>query len=201
MASPSTGTDTHRTRRLEYLPWCSEPIGSVLALFREGMASTQVAYRLLCYFKILDAWKNGQGPFAQSDELLKKKNRRRDKSRLKLDDRLFSGKGDAKKYEDYLGKKFTWVIDQCTDARDFIAHPFRRSGEFISLDDPNTLIALGDLANIAERMAIEVVVEELQLLSSIAETDLTERVVRSLVHPSWGQDVLEECARRTSRPA
>src|SRR5262249_23105856 len=41
------------------------PIGSLLALFREGMASTQPAYRFLCYYKILEAWKENHGPFMQ----------------------------------------------------------------------------------------------------------------------------------------
>jgi len=39
-----------------------------MALFREGMASTHASQRFLSYYKILDAWKNGDGPFKLTNE-------------------------------------------------------------------------------------------------------------------------------------
>ena len=86
-------------------------VGSLLALFREGMASPQPAYRFLCFFKIIDAWKNHHGPFAQTDGLLEKKGRKRDTSTLVLHEEMLSGKWPAENYKDNLGKKFTSCID------------------------------------------------------------------------------------------
>ena len=163
-------------------------IGSLLALFREGMASVQPAYRFLCYFKILDAWKNHHGPFAQTDEQLKAKGKRRDTSTLLLRDDMFAGKWPTDNYKHNVGRKFTSYIDEMDDARNFLAHPFRRSNEFVSFDDPRTLAHFADLANVAERMAIEVLVEEVKLISSCDETGVTGRVAQSITHRSWAPE-------------
>jgi Methylamine utilization protein MauJ len=46
----------------------AHPLGSLMALFREQMASTHASQRFLSYHKILDAWKNGDGPFKLTNE-------------------------------------------------------------------------------------------------------------------------------------
>ncbi len=166
-------------------------IGSLLALFREGMAAIQPAYRFFCYFKILDAWKNHHGPFKHTDELLKAKGRMRDMSGLVIRDEIFAGKWPREKYADLIGRKFTSLIDAMDDARNFLAHPFRYSSEFVSFDDPATLAHFSDIANIAERMAIEVLVEEIKLIASIDDTGTTQRIARSLSHRSWGPEFFE----------
>jgi hypothetical protein len=166
-------------------------IGSLLALFREGMASIQPAYRFFCHFKILDAWKKHHGPFKHTDELLKAKGRIRDTSVLVVRDEMFGGKWPPENYGHLIGKKFTSLIDAMDDARDFLAHPFRHSGEFVSFDDPATLAQLSDIANIAERMAIEVLVEEIKLVASIDDTGTMQRVARSFTHRSWAREFFE----------
>lgn len=166
-------------------------IGSLLALFREGMASIQPTYRFFCYFKILDAWKNRHGPFKHTDELLKAKRRMRDTSGLVVRDEMFAGKWPRENYADLIGRKFTALIDAMGDARNFLAHPFRRSGEFVSFDDPATLAHFSDIANIAERMAIEVLVEEIKLIASIDDSETTQRIARSFTHRSWAPEFFE----------
>ena len=57
--------------------------------------------------------------------------------------------------------------------------------------DPHTLQALSDLANIAERMVIEILAEDIRVIRSLGATTIGERVVAGYVHESWGRDLLE----------
>ena len=76
-------------------------------------------------------------------------------------------------------------------ARKFLAHPFDSKGVFVSLDDPKTLQSLSDLANIAERMVIEILVEEIRVIQSLGPNEATQRVIAGYVHESWGRDLVE----------
>ena len=76
-------------------------------------------------------------------------------------------------------------------ARKFLAHPFDSKGVFVSLDDPKTLQSLSDLANIAERMVIEILVEEIRVIQSLGPNETTQRVIAGYVHESWGRDLVE----------
>jgi hypothetical protein len=167
------------------------PIGSLLALFREGMAATQPAYRFLCYYKILEAWHGNSIPFSLLTDRLRAKPDGPHRGRLVITAEMFDGKWDPAKYQDLIGRKFTRVFDEMRGARDFLAHPFLQSRGFVNLDDPRTLGSLSDVANVAERMALVVLAEEIRLLQ-VLEPDGTRRMVSSLVHESWGQELLTE---------
>ena len=167
------------------------PIGSLLALFREGMASVQPAYRFLCYYKILEASNKGSGPFQQVNHLFADKGRVAARNVLRIQAAMFQGKCEPEKYEHLIGKKFGWCFEQMNEARKFLAHPFDADGVFVSLDDPNTLQAISDLANIAERMVIEVLVEEIRVVESLGVSENSRRVIAGYVHESWGRDLLE----------
>jgi Methylamine utilization protein MauJ len=169
----------------------ANPIGSLLALFREGMASPQPAYRFLCYYKILEAWHGGHGPFKRiTEELAAVDGNAARRLKLMIQPEMFEGKCDRSKYEHLIGKKFTWCFDQMNEGRKFLAHPFDAKGTFVSLDDPATIAALSDVANLAERMVIEILVEEIRVIKSLDTSGTTERVVSSYVHESWGADLL-----------
>jgi Methylamine utilization protein MauJ len=174
------------------------PIGSLLALFREGMASEQPAYRFLCYYKIIEAWNKGSGPFEQVRELLPDKGKIASRKALKIEAAMFEGKWDQEKYKHLLGKKFGWCFEQMNDARKFLAHPFDSDGVFVSLDDPSTLQAISDAANIAERMVIEILVEEIRIVESLGVSENSRRVIAGYVHASWGRDLLERSSTTRS---
>jgi len=102
---------------------------------------------------------------------------------LVLDAGMFTNKPNTHDYSEVLGKKFTWCIDRMNEPRKFMAHPFDEQGQFLSLDDPLTQAALSQAANMAERMAIEILVEEIKLLRSLAPWDeIGDRDPRRL-HP------------------
>jgi hypothetical protein len=168
------------------------PIGSLLALYREGMASVQPAYRFLCYYKIIEAWKEAIGPFKQVNQLFSDRGRVPARRALRFQLSMFDGKCEVEKYEHLIGKKFGSYFDQMNAARKFLAHPFDTEGTFVSLDDPTTLQALSDLANIAERMVIEILAEEIRVIQSLGATITGERVIAGYVHESWGRDLLEK---------
>jgi hypothetical protein len=167
------------------------PIGSLLALFREGMASEQPAYRFLCYYKIIEAWNKGSGPFEQVKKLFADRGRVATRKVLTIEAAMFEGKCAPEKYEHFVGKKYGWCFEQMNEARKFLAHPFDLDGVFVSLDDPSTLQAISDFANIAERMVIEILVEEIRMVESLGVSETSRRVIAGYVHESWGRDLLE----------
>jgi hypothetical protein len=174
----------------------ADPLGSLMALFREGMASTHASQRFLSYYKILDAWRNGNGPFKRTNEHLRAKGMTR--RTLMLEEAMFVNKPASHDYAPVLGKKFTWCIDRFNEPRKFMAHPFDKEGQFLSLDDPMTQAALSQAANMAERMVIEILVEEIKLLRSLAPTpdETGDRVLAAYVHESWGKELLTASADR-----
>jgi hypothetical protein len=167
------------------------PIGSLLALFREGMASTQPGYRFLCFYKIIEAWKEHHGPFKQVNQAFAVQGKVPKRRVLKVEDDMFSGKCEPEKYQHLIGKKFGWCFEKMNDARRFLAHPFSSEGEFVSLDSPETIQALSDTANIAERMAIEILVDEIRVVQSLDSSGTTDRVIAGYIHETWGRDLLQ----------
>lgn len=155
------------------------------------MASEQPAYRFLCYYKIIEAWNKGAGPFEQVKKLLADRGKVATRNILKIETAMFQGKWEPAKYEHLVGKKFGWCFEQMNEARKFLAHPFDSDGVFVSLDDPSTLQAISDLANIAERMVIEILVEEIRMVESLGISEFSRRVIAGYVHESWGHDLLE----------
>lgn len=168
------------------------PIGSLLALFREGMASVQPAYKFLCYYKIIEAWKEAIGPFKHVNKLFYDRGQVPARRVLRFQLAMFDGKCELDKYEHLIGKKFGSCFDQMNAARKFLAHPFDTKGTFVSFDDPKSLQALSDLANIAERMVIEILAEEIRVIRLLGATITGERVIAGYVHESWGRDLLEK---------
>jgi hypothetical protein len=177
----------------------AHPLGSLMALFREGMASTHASQRFLSYYKILDAWRKGDGPFKLTNEQLRAKGMARRK--LVFAKEMFLNRPASHDYSEVLGKKFTWCIDRMNEPRKFVAHPFDEEGKFLSLDDPTTQAALSQAANMAERMAIEILVEEINVIRSLAPSDEAGNLLlEAYVHESWGKDLLPKVAAVAGAP-
>jgi hypothetical protein len=169
----------------------ANPIGSLVALFREGMASIQPAYRFLCYYKIIEAWNAGLGPFWQVNQTFQARGRQPDRRILVIGADMFQGKVDFDRFSHLVGRKFSRCFQEMNGARKFLAHPFSTEGAFVSLDSPDTQGQLADLANLAERMAIEIIVEEIRIVGSLDDTGTTARIVKSYIHDSWGNNTFE----------
>lgn len=70
-----------------------------------------------------------------------------------------------------MDKKFTWCRDKFRDYRDALAHPFLSDG-YINLDDFETQSELSAYANLAERMALSILEEELKLWAEYSDDPL-----------------------------
>jgi hypothetical protein len=46
------------------------------------------------------------------------------------------------------------------------------------------------VANLAERMAIEIIVEEMRVIRALGSSETTERVMASYAHETRGEDLL-----------
>lgn len=157
-------------------------IGSLFALFREGMNSTSFAYRFLSYYKIAEAWKDKKGPFASLiAEALRKGKTPSFPSRIVTEDFL-TGSYRPAYHACYLNKKFTWCVDNLEDIRAVLAHPFNKTSHFANLDSPDVQAHLGALANLIERIAIQILVDFLNSWDEIDDTGLARQVKSAYSH-------------------
>ncbi len=152
----------------------SEPIGTMFALFREGMNSNSDSYRFLCFFKIIESWKKRKCAFKSTDDKYKKIYASVSKrNTLKVTKTLLSGAYCHKYHDNFIERKFKDIFEELSEIRDMIAHPFKdkKSAEkveyFFNLDAPEYQAYIGAFSNLVERMATKILDEELQILASI----------------------------------
>lgn len=165
------------TLRLSLLSLHQEShIGSLFALFREGMNSTSFAYRFLSYFKIAEAWKGRKGPFAWVVHEANRKGKSPDFPVRKVDKELLGGSYRPEYHDVFLNKKFTWCIDQLEEIRALIAHPFNKFSEFTNLDSPDAQAHLGAIANLTERIAIQLLEDVLEKYEQLDESGIGNQI-------------------------
>lgn len=158
------------------------PIGSLFALFREGMNSTSSAYRFLSYFKIAEAWKNRLGPFAWLVAEAKRKNRPPSMPVRVVTVEFLGGSYRPAYHDPYVGKKFTWCIDQLEELRAVVAHPFNKASAFTNFDSPDAQAYLGAAANLVERIAIQLLEDFLEEWEAVDEGGLAKQVKSVYAH-------------------
>jgi Methylamine utilization protein MauJ len=151
-------------------------IGSLFALFREAMNSTSFAYRFLSYFKIAEAWKGRKGPFAWIIYEARRRGISPDLPVRKVDKEFLGGSYRPEYHDAFLGKKVTWCINQLEEIRALIAHPFNKLSEFTNLDSPEAQAHLGALANLTERIAIQLLEDVLEKYEKIDESGIGSRI-------------------------
>jgi len=146
-------------------------INALFAIFREGMNSVSYSNKFLSYYKILESYPN-HGPFKETNDFFENNNIKNGRGRPKVTKELLKGAYTEKYHASYLDKKFTWCRDHLRTYRDAIAHPFLSDG-YINLDDINTQSELSAYANLAERMALNILEEELKLWVKYSNDPLT----------------------------
>lgn len=163
--------------RLSLLSFHQEShIGSLFALFREAMNSTSFAYRFLSYFKIAEAWIRRKGPFAWIIYEAKRNGKSPHFPVRKVDKELLGGSYSSEYHDVFLNKKFTWCINQLEEIRALIAHPFNNLSEFTNLDSPDAQAHLGALANLAERIAIQLLEDVLEKYEQLDDSGMAKKI-------------------------
>lgn len=151
-------------------------IGSLFALFREGMNSTSFAYRFLSFFKIAEAWKQQKGPFAWIIYEAKRKGISSDFPIRKVDKELLGGSYRPEYHNVFLNRKITWCINQLEEIRALIAHPFNNLSEFTNLDSSDAQAHLGALANLTERIAIQLLEDVLEKYEQLDDSGMAKQI-------------------------
>jgi len=150
-------------------------IGSLFALFREGMNSTSFAYRFLSFFKIAEAWKQ-QKVHLLGLLMKKRKGIPSDFPIRKVDKGLLGGSYRPEYHNVFLNRKFTWCINQLEQFRALIAHPFNNLSEFTNLDSSDAQAHLGALANLTERIAIQLLEDVLEKYEQLDDSGMAKQI-------------------------
>lgn len=144
------------------------PIGSLLALYREGMNSVDLAYRYINFFKIYESWYNNDFAFKLTNNVLGKINI----SRLgfKITKKLLLSSYVPFYHDNFLNKSFKdeEVFKWLNYLRNLLAHYLiDRSGppRFVNFDDIEMLEQIEAMSNLVERMATIILDYEFFLLS------------------------------------
>lgn len=153
---------------------------SLVAVFKEGMNSTIFSHKLLSYFKILEAYPS-QGPFKEINNYCKENNIELPRESKVLSEALLKGTFDKEYHAKYVGKKYTRIRDELKDYRNSIAHPFI-SDAFTDLDTLEVQAELAAIANMLERMAVEILEEEICLLSKVSPDNIYKQIAESYTY-------------------
>lgn len=158
------------------------PVGALFALFREGMNSTSSAYRFLSYFKIAEAWKNNKGPFSWLIEKSKQKGINPTFPTRIVTKDLLAGSYKSTYHDDFIDKKFTWCVDELAHLRLLIAHPFTHNSQFANLDSPEVQAYLSALANLIERIAIQLLEDYLETWEKVDDSGEVRQMRKMYSH-------------------
>ena len=153
---------------------------SLVAVFKEGMNSTIFSHKFLSYFKILEAYPS-QGPFKIINNYCKTKSIEVPRESRVLSEELLKGAFDKTYHAKYVGNKYTRIRDDLKDYRNAIAHPFI-SDTFIDLDTIEVQAELAAISNMLERMAIEILEEEIGLLSKVSPDNIYKQLAESYIY-------------------
>jgi len=138
------------------------PIGSLFAIYREGMNSIDLAYRFISFFKIYEAWykdKNAKKYFNRNKQ---------SKPKIKITKNLL-----ADTYRDGYHKKFIskGIADNCVYSklciiRNYLSHPFldqNVSASYYNFDQMDVLEEIEAMSNLIERIVTKILDKELEL--------------------------------------
>ena len=138
------------------------PIGSLFAIYREGINSVDLAYRYICFFKIYEAWnKHWKSFFSKNDKK---------KQKILITKELLAGSYRQNHHQEFLNKTFNNgdVYKALNHIRKYLVHPVIDDGipaSFYNLDQIDTIEAIESFSNLMERIATKILVIELNLLS------------------------------------
>lgn len=153
---------------------------SLVAVFKEGMNSTIFSHKLISYYKILEAYPS-QGPFKEINNYCKEKRMEVPRESKVLSEELLKGAFDKEYHAKYVGKKYTRIRDELKGYRNAIAHPFI-SDAFIDLDTFEVQAELAAISNMLERMAVEILEEEIGLLSKVSPDNIYKQLAESYTY-------------------
>jgi hypothetical protein len=140
----------------------STPIGSLFAIYRDGMNSVDLAYRYICFFKIYEAWKK------YPERFFNKKNKI--SSEIFITKNLLAGSYRENYHQNFLDKLFNdeIVYENLNHIRNYLVHPVIDRGipaSFYNLDEISTLETMESMSNLVERMVTKILDIELNIMS------------------------------------
>jgi len=142
---------------------------AVLALYREAKNNASPYYRFFCYYKILEAFYERSDVFRKIDRIISEKNLpiKRPKRKITKGNLVYALVGPNSKYLDMPYGKFFQELR--SNERLKVAHTFPKDKPFVSLDDFDLFTEYATLGNLADLVAHQLLLDELDLHSRLVD--------------------------------
>jgi hypothetical protein len=149
----------------------SDEHSAVMSLYREGRNSTSPFYRLLCFYKILEAWNQHGNIFGAADRLIRQKKLPFRRPRRIITKDMLVQSLVFNRSPEFEGKTFTEFFSLLTPYRIRVAHAVTDAGTFIDLDKYDSVVEFGPIANLADMVARQIILDEFDLWRQIRGAD------------------------------
>ncbi len=140
---------------------------AVVSLYREGRNAQSPFYRFLCCYKILEAWYQGGGIFAEADRLVRAQGLSVTRPRRTVTKDMLVMSLVFEAHKEFEGVTFAKFFELLGPWRVRVAHAITDAGEFLNLDLYESQIALGPIANLTDMVARQVLLDEFDLWAAI----------------------------------
>lgn len=142
---------------------------AAVSLYREGRNAQSPFYRFLCCYKILEAWYQGGGIFAEADRLVRARGLPVTRPRRTVTRDMLVRSLVFAAHNEFEGVSFANFFELLGPWRVRVAHAITDAGEFLNLDLYESQIALGPIANLTDMVARQVLLDEFDLWAAIRE--------------------------------
>lgn len=151
----------------------SDEYAALLSLYREARNSASPFYRLLCCYKILEAWYTKGSIFGYADRLVQEKNLSVRRPKRTVTQEMLTMSLLFNRHPEFLDVSFGKFFELLNPWRVKVAHAITDAGDFINLDQYQSQIDVGPIANLADMVAQRVLLDEVDLWSQIREAELS----------------------------
>ena len=129
----------------------NHPIGSLLAVYRDGINSADLPYKYICFFKIYEAW------FKYSEQFFDRS--KADFCELEITHEFLLGRYNKEFHEKFIGRKIgdEYVYEECNEVRKYLVHPMIHhkvpKPGCINLDSIEFSMMLESMVNLIEKIS------------------------------------------------
>jgi hypothetical protein len=144
---------------------------AVVSLYREGRNAQSPFYRFLCCYKILEAWYQGGGIFAEADRLSRTRGLAVTRPRRIVTRDMLVLSLVFNSHPEFEGVSFKKFFELLAPWRVQVAHAVTYAGDFLNHDLYESHVVLGPIANLTDMVARQVLLDEFDLWAAIREAE------------------------------
>ena len=152
----------------------SPEIAAIVSLYREGRNTPSPFYRLLCFYKILEAWYRHGSIFGEADRLIREKGLPLKRPRRRVTQEMLSFSLLFKSRPEFENKTFGELFELLNPYRVKVAHAITQAGAFVDFDKYEFMMEIAPIANLTDLVARQIILDEFDLWDQIREAGTIE---------------------------